>query len=153
MSKWLPIVSKKGMLFFYDKSTGNVQYTYPKEYDNKTRKYVGVFFKLWKKTPIPNQSSYCWKNAQTKVVQYVKPSSTTYIFEACLLDNFAFVELYIEYNGNINISDTNQRNCIHYVVMNDNDKMVKLLLKLGCDGEQKDNVGDTPLHYALLYRS
>lgn len=153
MSKWLPIVSKKGMLFFYDKSTGNVQYTYPKEYDNKTRKYIGVFFKLWKKTPIPNQSSYCWKNAQTKVVQYVKPSSTTYIFEACLLDNFAFVELYIEYNGNINISDTNQRNCIHYAVMNDNDKMVKLLLKLGCDGEQKDNVGDTPLHYALLYRS
>lgn len=153
MSKWLPIVSKKGMLFFYDKSTGNVQYTYPKEYDNKTRKYVGVFFKLWKKAPIPNQNSYCWKNSQTKVVQYVKPSSTTYIFEACLLDNFAFIELYIEYNGNINISDTNQRNCIHYAVMNDNDKMVKLLLKLGCDGEQKDNLGDTPLHYALLYRS
>ena len=154
VSKWLPIISKQGMIYFYDKSTGNVQYTYPKEYDTKAKKYVSKFFKNWKKTKVPNKpNEYYWINKDTNLIQTVKPSSTTFILEACLLDNFAFVELYIEYNGNINITDSNKRNCVHYAVMNDNDKMVKLLIKLSCDIDKKDKDGNTPLHYAILYRS
>ena len=154
VSKWLPIISKQGMIYFYDKSTGNVQYTYPKEYDTKAKKYVSKFFKNWKKTKVPNKpNEYYWINKDTNLIQTVKPSSTTFILEACLLDNFAFVELYIEYNGNINITDSNKRNCAHYAVMNDNDKMVKLLIKLSCDIDKKDKDGNTPLHYAILYRS
>lgn len=154
VSKWLPIISKQGMIYFYDKSTGNVQYTYPKEYDSKSKKYVSKFFKNWKKTKVPNkQNEFYWINKDTNLIQTVKPSSTTFILEACLLDNFAFVEMYIEYNGNINITDSNKRNCVHYAVMNDNDKMVKLLIKLACDFDNKDKGGNTPLHYAIMYRS
>ena len=39
MKKWLPVISKDGIMFFFDKSTGSCQWTYPKEYDSKTKKY------------------------------------------------------------------------------------------------------------------
>jgi len=152
MKKWLPVISKEGIMFFFDKSTGSCQWTYPKEYDSKTKKYENIFFKDWIKLKDNNNKNY-WKNSKNGIIQYIKPSSTTFILEAALLDNFAFIELYFEYNGDINFKDNEERNSLHYACMNDNDKMVKLLIKLGCEINKSDNMGNTPLIYSIMYHS
>ena len=152
MTKWLPIISKEGIMFFFDKSSGSCQWVYPKEYNIKTQKYENIFFKDWVKQK-DNKNKYYWKNSKNGIIQYIKPSSTTFILEAALLDNFAFIELYFEYNGDINFNDNQQRNALHYACMNDNEKMVKLLIKLGCEINKKDYIGNTPLIYSIMYHS
>ena len=152
MTKWLPIISKEGIMFFFDKSSGSCQWVYPKEYNIKTQKYENIFFKDWVKQK-DNKNKYYWKNSKNGIIQYIKPSSTTFILEAALLDNFAFIELYFEYNGDINFNDNEQRNALHYACMNDNEKMVKLLIKLGCEINKKDYIGNTPLIYSIMYHS
>ena len=152
MKKWLPVISKEGIMFFFDKSTGSCQWTYPKEYNSKTKKYENIYFKDWIKLKDNNNKNY-WKNSKNGIIQYIKPSSTTFILEASLLDNFAFIELYFEYNGDINFKDNQERNSLHYACMNDNDTMVKLLIKLGCEINKCDYMGNTPLIYSIMYHS
>jgi hypothetical protein len=51
-----------------------------------------------------------WKNVQLNVIQRVKPNSHSYLIEAAILGNIAFLHLYLSNNGNLNIIDQRGRN-------------------------------------------
>ena len=46
------------------------------------------------------------------MIQYVKPTSTIYVLEAAFINNIAFIEFYLKYNGDINVLDKENKNGI-----------------------------------------
>ena len=161
MSDWEPMIdNSKGLLYFYNKKTADVQFDYPKKYDPISQTYSDIFFENWvkveytKELPTSNiQKEYIWRNITNGFSQTTNPNSTTFILEAALNDNIAFFELYIENGGNINYTDKLKRNSLHYVAINDNSILANLLIKLGCKINQKDIYGISPLIYCIKYHS
>ena len=152
IKKWLVIANNHGVIYFYNKSFGNCQWTYPKEYDKRKQKYVNIFFTDWEKIITPN--SRYWKNIYTNQIQKVKPYSTTYLLEAAFMDNFAFVQFYLENNGNINVTDKQGRNALHYAIMNDNINLIKYLLGNDINQNKQDTKFlQSPVYYAIQYRA
>jgi len=41
---WLPICNSLGFMYFYNKTTGECQWGYPKKYDSKKKKYVNILY-------------------------------------------------------------------------------------------------------------
>lgn len=39
---WIPICTKDGFLYFYNKSTGECQWSFPKIYNSITKKYENI---------------------------------------------------------------------------------------------------------------
>ena len=39
---WLPICNSQGFIYFYNKSTGECQWGYPKIYNHQQKKYVNI---------------------------------------------------------------------------------------------------------------
>lgn len=97
---------------------------------------------------------YCYRNKLTNIVQICKPTGNVYIHEAAFVGNLAFINLYIEYNGNINAVDSNGKNALHLCCMCDNEEVCKFLLLNGINVNLKEKInGQTPLHVAIKYRS
>ena len=155
MNIWDPIIDNtKGILFFQNKINNQIQFDYPKQYNNISGEYEDIFFENWIKEEIVendsfDEKSYVWKNINNGLTQNINPNSTTFILEAALNDNFAFFELFIEYGGDINYEDKLKRNCLHYIAINDNYKLANLLIKLGCNINKRDIYGITPFLYCI----
>ena len=44
---WLPICNSQGFMYFYNKSTGECQWGYPKVYDSSKQKYVCILYNFF----------------------------------------------------------------------------------------------------------
>ena len=56
-----------------------------KKYDNRGKKY--------------------WQNMHTKHIQHIKPETETYLIQASIAGNLAFIELYVKSQGDLVITD------------------------------------------------
>ena len=157
MASWEPLVdNKKGIIYFYNKLNNKIVFDYPKKYNYFTGKYEDFFFENWTENVIMNYDSdekHNWINIKNGFTQNVNPNSTTFIMEAAVNNNIAFFELFIDSGGNINYTDNLKRNCLHYIAINDNYFLAKLLIKLGCDFDKKDIYGISPFLYCIKYLS
>ena len=52
-----------------------------------------------------NRGKKYWQNMHTKHIQHVKPDSETYLIQASIAGNLAFIELYIKSQGDLVITD------------------------------------------------
>lgn len=87
-------------------------------------------------------------------IQYVKPSSTVYFLEAIFMENLAFVNFYLQYNGDANVTDKKGRNALHYLAMNDCVEILNLLLEYNINLDaQEMKEKQSPIFYALKYSS
>lgn len=56
-----------------------------KKYDQKGKKY--------------------WQHMETKQLQFMKPDAETYLIQASIVGNIAFMEVYIKNRGNLSLTD------------------------------------------------
>lgn len=69
---------------------------------------------------------------------------------ACNMQLFDICELLIKHNINVNIHDYNHEyTTLHYAVILNYIKLIKLLLSVNVDQKVQDIYGNTPLHYAI----
>ena len=52
-----------------------------------------------------NQELHFGNNSENGIMQTINPKTQTYIFEAAMVNNIAFLELYFKHGGNINLFD------------------------------------------------
>ena len=77
-----------------------------------------------------------------------------YFHEAIFMENIAFVNFYLELNGNVNILDKRGRNALHYLAMNDSVEILNILLEHQIEVNQKDSKDQqSPVFFALKYSS
>ena len=70
------------------------------------------------------------------------------------MENIAFVNFYLEINGDVNLIDKKGRNALHYLAMNDNTEILKIILDEEIYLDQKDfKNGQTPVFFAMKYNS
>jgi ankyrin repeat protein len=95
-----------------------------------------------------------YRNIVSGIIQPVKPNSTVYLMEAAFLGNIAFIQFYIEHNGDINVTDSKGRNALHLACMCDNKEVTKFLLLNGIKVDLKEKINEqTPLFLSIKYRS
>jgi hypothetical protein len=111
---WEVKTTSKGFLYFKLKDTNDCQWEFPRVYDHKTGKYKSVFLQDWVKIRNSKTGAAFWKNSKTGLTQTVNPRSETYIFESAMLNNIAFLELYYQYGGDINLFDNKKRTPLHH---------------------------------------
>ncbi|CDW88932.1 ankyrin repeat domain-containing protein 6 [Stylonychia lemnae] len=95
-----------------------------------------------------------WQNKETKHVQFVKPDSETYLIQACILGNIAFLQVYLKAKGTLEIIDQQKRNALHHSVSNGHKEITALLCNFGKKYkliEHADVSGSTPLFLAIRY--
>ena len=76
------------------------------KYDPELNKFRPAFNFHWKKIKNSKTGVRFWKNIKTEITQTVDPFSVTTIFESAILNNIAFLELFYQNNGNINLFDS-----------------------------------------------
>lgn len=136
---WTLLCNNKGFLYFCNNKTGKFLYTYP---DNTN------FFQDW------FFFNGIWKNKTNGLTQKVNPESTTYFHEAAFIGNLAVIKLYIDYNGDINITDSKGRNALHLSCISNNKQISKILLLNNINKDQNDTINlNSPLMYCIQYKS
>lgn len=95
-----------------------------------------------------------YKNIKNGIIQNVKPTTKTWLIEAAFMGNIAFIQLYIEYNGDLNILDNNGKNALHLACMCNNVEVSKILIynKIMIN-HKESNKHQAPIHYCIIYRS
>ena len=82
----------------------------------------------------------------------------TVLFEAINNNNFKTVKQLVDYNSDVNHSDDDGMNPLHYAIisfdssksLSDRNRIVNYLLENGSDPFKKDNFNNTPIDYALI---
>lgn len=101
-----------------------------------------------------SSNPFVYRDYISGILQPAKPTSTVYIIEAAFLGNIAFIQFYIEHNGDINVTDNKGRNALHLACMCDNKEVTKFLLLNDIKVNLKERINEqTPLHLAIKYRS
>lgn len=90
-------------------------------------------------------------NSETGIMQTMNPKTQTYIFEAAMVGNIAFLELYFEHGGNINLFDNKKRTPLHHACANGNLDFVNILIKFGAHINKRDGGKLTPIFYTVKY--
>ena len=115
-------------------------------------------FQDWEK--IETQEKTIWRNNKLLISQLISPPSTTYLLEATFSGNIAFLNLYLSYNGDIDVIDKKSRNgkselilALHFAMMNDHFELTKILLLHNIKINQLDFNGQSPVFYAIFYRA
>jgi len=150
----------KGFLSFYSLSENKSQWEFPYiSLPNSHQKISILYFLLlkaiystyqWER--LTNHKNIpCWKHKETGLIQFVDPSSKTYLIEAAILGNIAFLLLYLKSGGIIELTDQKGLSPLHYACANGHDKFVQILCQFQADLEATDNLGSTPLFYAVHY--
>ena len=73
-----------------------------------------ISFSNWRK--IEKDNKIIWQNKKTKMIQYVKPTSTIFVLEAAFINNIAFIEFYLKFSGDINVLDKENRNGKYIII-------------------------------------
>ncbi|CAI2372915.1 unnamed protein product [Moneuplotes crassus] len=149
--KWDVKTTSKGCIYYQQKGHSKCQWEIPRVYDATSRKYKPIFNKHWKKGKDPHTGKKLWRNINTDVTQTVDPFGKTYIFEAAVKGNLAFLELYCQYGGNINLFDKQKRTPLHHACANGNLSFIKSLISLGAHINKRDNTKMTPIFHAVKY--
>jgi ankyrin repeat protein len=105
-----------------------------------------------------NRGKKYWQKIDTNLIQYVKPDTETYLIQAAILGNIAFIELYIKSKGYIGIVDPQKRTgnyfanliilALHHAVSNGHKEIAAMLCTFGQKLnliETEDLNGCTPL--------
>ena len=79
----------------------------------------------------------------------MSPTKVTYLLEAAMENNIAFLELYAMNGGNLNVKDSSNKTALHHSCSNDHREFAKVLIELGCNIESCDKQGETPLFAAV----
>lgn len=111
---WEVKTTSKGFVYFKPKGNNNCQWEFPRVYNYKTKKYKSIYMKDWVRLRNPQTGAVMWKNSETGFTQTVDPKSVTYVFEAAMNNNIAFIEFYFRYGGNINLVDQKKRTPLHH---------------------------------------
>jgi len=106
--------TSKGFIYFKQKGSKDCQWQFPRVYDGKSRKYQPLFNRHWKKIKNSKTGAKFWKNLETEITQTVDPNTETYIFESAMVNNLAFLELYYNHGGDINLFDKKRRTPLHH---------------------------------------
>ena len=129
------------------------QWNFPKFFDTRHKRNKPMFVHKWLKKFDERGKKY-WQHAESGFIQFVKPDSETYLIQAAILGNLAFLETYIRAEGELAIVDHQGRNALHHCVSNGHKQFAILICEFGGSEElieQKDNMGSTPLFYAVRY--
>ncbi|CAF0858262.1 unnamed protein product [Didymodactylos carnosus] len=71
---------------------------------------------------------------------------------ACQIGNYELVDILLKCpNINLNVKDEQQRNCLYYAISNGNLDIINLLINKNVQINITDQVGDTPLHLAVVH--
>ncbi len=97
------------------------------------------------------QGETIWQHHKTKLVQSVKPHSETYLMEAAIRGNIAFLVLYLKFGGSVSLRDSKDLTAMHYACANGNDTFVSILCQFQAELEAQDRTGATPIFYAVRY--
>lgn len=136
---WTLLCNNKGFLYFCNNKTGKILYTYPVN----TNFFNDWFF-----------FNGIWKNKTNGLIQKVNPDSTTYFHEAAFIGNIAVIKLYIDHNGDINVTDNKGRNALHLSCISNNKQISKILLMNNINKDQYDTINlNSPLMYCIQYKS
>ena len=99
-------------MYFFIPGTNTFQWQFPNYFDTKSGRKKICFLEDWS-TRQDNTGKTFYLNKKTGQSQEVKPDSETYILQAAMLGNIAFVELYISMRGDLTIEDQRGRNALH----------------------------------------
>lgn len=94
----------QGFLYFHLKGSRVYQWNFPKFFDPEIKGRRPHFVDHWIKKYDTKGKKY-WQNMHTKHVQYVKPHAETYLLQAAISGNLAFIELYVKSEGNLTLTD------------------------------------------------
>jgi ankyrin repeat protein len=67
----------------------------------------------------------------TKLTQSVKPHAETYLLQAAMQGNIAFLEIYIRCKGSLIIEDQRGRNALHHAVANGHRQFATMVCEFG----------------------
>lgn len=101
---WVAKPTKEGFLYFHLEGTKTFQWNFPRYYDPKLKKTRPFFIDHWVKKYDARGKKY-WQNTETKHIQHTKPDQETYLIQASIVGNLAFIELYIKCKGDLTITD------------------------------------------------
>ena len=103
-SEWKVKPDKDGFLEFHLAGTNSYQHEFPTFFDDKTGKSRPMFVHKWRKKRDQLGRKF-WQHSETGFKQYEKPDKQTYILEAAITNNLAFLDLYIKSRGSLSITD------------------------------------------------
>ena len=95
-----------------------------------------------------------YQDTESGQTQQVKPDSETYLIQAAMLGNIAFLELYMKARGSLTIKDQRGRNALHHSAAHGHRTITSMLCEFGSFEnliEEKDKSGDTPLFAAVKH--
>ena len=95
-------------MYFRSEVTGKNQWNFPREFDHENRKKTSIFTTDWKRKKDLNGRTY-WEHKESALRQNVNPNSETYLLEAAILGNIAFLNLYLKYGGELTTLDQRGR--------------------------------------------
>ncbi|CAI2387733.1 unnamed protein product [Moneuplotes crassus] len=148
---WEVKATSKGFIYFKQKDNPECQWDVPRAYDPFSKKYKPIFNYQWQKIKNSQTGAKFWKNLETEMTQSCNPFKKTYIFEAAMDNNLAFLELYCCYGGDINLTDNKKRTPLHHACANGNFPFVTMLIKLGAKIDEDDYAMMTPIFYTVKY--
>lgn len=164
---WIAKPTKEGFLYFQIPGTNTYQWSFPKVYDRRTKSHKYLFVSRWVKrqeTTAHGLRKFWQHKDIPSYQQEVKPHSETYLIQAAIEGNLAFLEVYTKFQGDLTVQDQQGRSALIHSILNGRQAFAKMLLefsRLFQDNakssanllEQPDGHGATPLFTAIKVNS
>lgn len=80
----------------------------------------------------------------------VEVDSRPAIVWAVLSQNISIIELFLNHNATLSVTDSHGRSALHYAICQGSIYIVRLLVSHGAGLRQRDACGRTPVHYAAM---
>lgn len=102
--EWQCKATKEGFLYFFLPGTNTYQWNFPVVYDPVSGRKRTVFLENWVKKFDKAGKKY-YRDTESGSTQEAKPDSETYLIQAAMLGNIAFLEIYMKARGSLAIKD------------------------------------------------